>query len=77
MQSHSDAQKRKIADMAEANMNRTVTFRFDERDKVEIERLEAEGFHFATITMRDKRGYERAFKVWMPPGYENDAGAGS
>jgi hypothetical protein len=37
------------------------------KDTVELARLEAEGFRFATVTVRDKRGYERAFKVWMPP----------
>ena len=51
-----------------------VTFRFDDSDLVEIKRLEAEGFRFATITMRDQRGYERAFKVWVPPGFERDGG---
>jgi hypothetical protein len=47
--------------------NKMVTFQFDEKDTVEIERLEAEGFRFATVTVRDQRGYERAFKIWMPP----------
>lgn len=46
---------------------KTVTFQFDESDAVEIERLEAEGFRFAAVTVRDERGYERAFKIWMPP----------
>lgn len=46
---------------------KTVTFQFDESDTVEIERLEAEGFRFATVIVRDKRGYERAFKIWKPP----------
>jgi hypothetical protein len=50
-------------------VNRTVTFQFDDKDIVEIIRLEAEGFRFATITLRDQRGYERAFKIWVPPQY--------
>lgn len=52
------------------NSNRTqhvATFRFSDSDISEIDRLKAEGFQFATVTMRDKRGYERAFKIWMPP----------
>lgn len=50
--------------------NRTqhvATFKFSDSDISEIDRLKAEGFQFATVTMRDKRGYERAFKIWMPP----------
>lgn len=42
-----------------------ATFRFFDNDISEIGRLETEGFKFATVTMRDKRGYERAFKVWI------------
>lgn len=67
MESLSEDQKRRQADLAEAAVNATVTFRFDDRDLVDIARLEEEGFRFATITMRDKRGYERAFKIWTPP----------
>jgi hypothetical protein len=52
---------------------KTVTFQFDESDTVEIERLETEGFRFATVTVRDPRGYERAFKIWMPPHSERQA----
>ena len=48
---------------------RVVTFQFDEKDTVEIERLEADGFRFATITVRDSRGFERAFKIWTTPGF--------
>lgn len=50
------------------NSNRTqhvATFRFSDSDISEIDKLEAEGFKFATVTMRDKRGFERAFKVWI------------
>jgi hypothetical protein len=44
-----------------------VAFKFDDNDLEDINRLKAEGFEFATITMRDKRGFERAFVVWVPP----------
>lgn len=50
------------------NSNRTqhvAMFRFADSDISEIDRLQDEGFKFATVTMRDKRGYERAFKVWI------------
>lgn len=57
--------------------NKTVTFQFDEKDSVEIERLEAEGFRFATVTVRDPRGYERAFKIWMPSQYEQTGCGGA
>jgi hypothetical protein len=74
MESLSEDQKRRQADLAEGRTKcKTVTFQFDERDTVEIERLETEGFRFATVTVRDPRGYERAFKVWMPP--QSDANA--
>jgi hypothetical protein len=45
----------------------TVVFRFDDKDMESINDLKAQGFEFVTITMRDKRGYERAFTVWVPP----------
>jgi hypothetical protein len=73
MKTFSDEQLRRQADFAEGRTKRkTATFQFDEQDTMEIERLEAEGFRFAAITMRDPRGYERAFKVWIPP--QSDAG---
>lgn len=57
------------------NSNRTkhvATFRFSDSDISEIDRLKAEGFQFATVTMRDKRGYERAFTIWVPSGFDID-----
>lgn len=63
MEKSSEEQKRRQADLAETVANATVAFRFDDDDINEIKRLESEGFRFATITMRDSRGYERAFAV--------------
>jgi hypothetical protein len=67
MDSLSEDQKRTQADLAEAAYKATVVFRFNDSDLVEIERLKAEGFKFVSITMRDSRGFQRAFALWVPP----------
>lgn len=67
MESFSEDQKRRQADLAEAAFKGAVSFRFDDNDLVEIERLKAEGFKFVSITLRDKRGFQRTFPLWVPP----------
>ena len=67
METFSEDQKRRQADMAEAAVRGAVTFRFDDRDLEQIDRLRAEGFKFVTVTMRDNRGFQRDFALWVPP----------
>lgn len=66
MESLSEDQKRRQSDLVEAVVNATFTVCFNDHDLEEIKRLKAKGFEFATITMRDKRGFQRAFALWVP-----------
>jgi hypothetical protein len=50
--------------MEEQSMGvKQVLFEFDDRDLVEIGQLQAEGFKFATVTVRNEDGREREFMI--------------